>query len=134
MPLWLGVLCIILGVSGILAAAVGAVNNYKVALPIVGDIQFTDSTLSIEEWWLVYNSTNLRYTYMNLTIANTGAPCTAKFEIRIYTSTGILIAEGANSVTIGTSNGVPLDTEFTWYGNYTALNCSIANFQLHQTG
>lgn len=135
MPFWMGIVCIVLAVTSLTVTALAAVQNFQVALPVIGDIQFVESKLAIEGVTFNYNSSTKQYYSLYVTVRNSDTKDhTAKIEVYLYTTTNAIVASGF--IEAASINGGGTDSKLiylTWQTGHTILNCSRSEIQVIQT-
>lgn len=132
MPLWLGLICVVLAVTSVAFSVVMAVQSFHVKLPVIGDIQFEPSQLNIEAMSFTYNSTTMRYIDASVTVKNlAGTQQNAKIEIWLYDVTETEIAYGWNEQTIAATS-TQVNVILIWTDPYTVANVSRGVIQVQQ--
>ena len=138
MPLWVGLLCVILAVSSLGFSVLTWAQNYQVVLPFIQEFAFVQPHLKVSSTVFHYNVLTMRYDNVTIDVQNTDTVNShvGTIFVKLFTNGNVQIASAQTSTgSIGSSNTVvvTVDLRSGWIGNYTVADCVSAYVQIQET-
>ena len=135
MPLWVGILCVLLAVTSLSFTLLTWAQDNRVVLPFIEEILFTQPNLHVQDFELSYNLVTRRYDHINVTVKNfDSTPHSGTIYIKFFTNGDVQIAySNPTSTEVGGGLSVKVsDIKLIWLDNYTVSDVVKAFIQIQE--
>jgi len=136
MPLWVGILCVLLAVTSLSFTLLTWAQNNQVVLPFIEEMLFVQPNLHVQSFELSYNLVTRRYDHINVTVKNfDSAPHSGTIYVKFFTNGDVQIAYSDATSTGTIDGGYSVEVPFislNWLDNYTVSDVVKAFIQIQE--